>query len=225
MAARKAAAASKEVKTIEIKPPNFKVLEVLIAGTAPYVSNRFEFKDMYDAQLAGEAGKDKKAKKPPKDFDAGYRASMHRDQKGNIGYQPCVAYKAALVRAGYDLGVDMTRSKTALFVLPDAFSEEGSGLVRIIKGTPERFDAYVRNSNGSADIRARGRWPAGWEVLLRVRYDADLMQEETVANLVHRAGVTIGIGAGRPFSKMSVGQDWGTFESKQAGAKRMKGAA
>lgn len=220
--AGKAKAPAGQTKQIEIKAPNFKVLEIPIVGTAPYVSNRFEFAEMYEAQKAGEAGKDKKGKKPPKDFEAGYQNSMHRDQKGQFGYQPCTAYKNALIRAGYDLGVDMTRSKTALFVMPDAFSEEGSGLVRITKGKPEQFVTHVRNRDGGADIRSRGRWAAGWEALLRIRYDADLMREETVANLVHRAGTTVGIGAGRPFSKMSAGQDWGTFEPK--GFKRGKAA-
>jgi hypothetical protein len=34
-------------------------------------------------------------------------------------------------------------------------------------------------------------------------------------NLLDRAGQQVGIGAGRPFSKKSVGQGWGTFSVDQ----------
>jgi len=70
----------------------------------------------------------------------------------------------------------------------------------------------VNNANGSPDIRARGSWPPGWRCTLRIKYDADSFTPSTIANLIVRAGISIGVGAGRPFSSHSCGMGWGTFE-------------
>jgi hypothetical protein len=45
-----------------------------------------------------------------------------------------------------------------------------------------------------------------------LQFDGDFMSVDSAVNLLHRAGVNVGVGAGRPFSKMSAGQGWGTFE-------------
>jgi len=93
----------------------------------------------------------------------------------------------------------MTKAKMCFFILADGYERlRGTPLVKILQREPERFDAYVRNSNGSADIRARARWTRGWECVLRVRFDKDLFSAETVANLVERAGISVGVGAGPP---------------------------
>lgn len=219
MATAKPAAPAKQKQTTQIvvKAPNFRVLELVIVGTAPYVSNNGEWEQMAKDHAKGEVELDKEsvgAKKPPKDFDRLFQVSMHHDTDGKVGYLPATGLRQGMVRAGYNTGIDMTVTKAAIFVLADAYNTEGSPLVKITKGQPEPFKGYAMNRGGSPDIRCRARWAAGWEAKVRIRYDADLMNEQTVANLLHRAGVTIGIGAGRPFSKMSCGQGWGTFEVK-----------
>ena len=200
---------------IVIKAPNFKVLECAIIGTAPFVSNNFaqEAIDLMKADMeAGAKSKQAKAKREPKDFDAGYKGSIHVAEEGWFG-QSANAYKSALVRACSMLGVEMTKAKQCFFVLADGYEKErATPLIKITKGKPERFDSYVRNANGSPDIRARTRWAAGWECTLRVRYDADMFTPEMVANLIQRAGISVGIGAGRPFSTMSCGCGWGTWQ-------------
>lgn len=113
------------------------------------------------------------------------------------------------------VGVEMTKAKQCFFIEADGFdAEEGKPLVKITKGKPAKFIDYVRNTNGSTDLRARGRWSAGWECNLRIRYDADLFSDKTVVNILLRAGMTVGVGAGRPFSTASAGQGWGTFTLK-----------
>jgi len=51
------------------------------------------------------------------------------------------------------------------------------------------------------------------------KVDIDFLARQTpgfsgadIANLVLRAGIQVGIGEGRPFSKNSCGMGWGTFE-------------
>ncbi|MEJ5360186.1 MAG: hypothetical protein WHT06_16110, partial [Desulfobacterales bacterium] len=51
-----------------------------------------------------------------------------------------------------------------------------------------------------------------WGLKVRIRYDADQFSRDDVANLIARAGVQCGLGEGRPFSRMSNGMGYGTFE-------------
>ena len=60
------------------------------------------------------------------------------------------------------------------------------------------------------DLRARPMWRK-WGVKLRMEYDADQFTASDVVNLIARAGIQVGIGPGRPFSKMSYGMGYGTF--------------
>lgn len=219
---------------IVIKAPELVVANIPIIGTAPYVSNNFgyEAREMMKAEMELGSVESKKRKKqadnakPPKDFEKGFHESMHlavSDEKGapipeKLRWYgiPATAFKAALVRACSVCGVEMTKAKMCVFVMPDGFEKEGAPLVKFTKGTPIKFESYVRNANGSPDIRARGRWDTGWKANLRVRYDAGLVSQETIGNLIVRAGFSVGVGAGRPFSKDSVGQGWGTFEIEKS---------
>ena len=218
-------AATKKTPTevhVTIKPPRNEFVPVLIRGTSNYVSNKFsdEAKNMMmQDQMRGEVDKSRKKKREPKNFEAGFRGSLHvlvSDKDGKplkdcYGI-PCVAFRAAMVRAASLCGVEMTKAKMCVFVMPDGFDAEGNGMVLITRGAPERFDAFVRNDNGSADIRARGRFAPGWEATVTIQYDADFLSADSAVNLLARAGVNVGVGAGRAFSKDSVGQSWGSFE-------------
>ncbi len=213
------AAAKKKTETgiIEIRRPNFAIAEFEIVGNAPFVSNKFsnEAKNQMREGMAlgGKAkGRTKAAERPPKDFKGDFRGSMHKSAEGWYGI-PATAFKAAIVRACSHVGIEMTRAKQCLFVVNDGLDEEGvTPLVKFTHGEPEYFEAYTRNANGSPDIRARGKWAPGWRVILRVKYDADQFTPTTIGNLIMRAGVSVGVGAGRPLSTMSCGMDWGTFE-------------
>lgn len=106
----------------------------------------------------------------------------------------------------------MTKAKMSVFVLPDGFDrDDGTPLVRLIAGEPERTESLVRNDNGGADIRIRPMWRE-WEADVSIEFDADMITPESVVNLLDRAGRQVGVGEGRPFSKNSVGQGWGTFQ-------------
>ncbi len=69
-----------------------------------------------------------------------------------------------------------------------------------------------RNANGGVDLRARPMWPEGWRANVTFRWDADQFSATDVANLLARAGIQVGVGEGRPDSKMSAGVGWGQFE-------------
>lgn len=199
----------------EVVPaPNFVIRRFRLTGTAPYVSNKFssEARNMMREKQASGMQARKGGKREAKDFDKCYQESMHAFADGTYGI-PASCFRQAMVSACRIIGFKMTLAKLALFVHADGFdADDGSPLVRFSKGAPHKFEAMVRNETGVADIRARGRWPEGWQIELSVRYDGDLFNHQSVLNLLTRVGVQVGIGAGRPDSKDSCGQGWGTFD-------------
>lgn len=201
-------------KTVTIPPPKFEVAKFLIRGTAAYVQEKFPEKARHMIQAKHEAGSTAKkgAKREARDFDAEYESAMHRDEKGRHGI-PAPAFRNAMIDACRLVNFKMTHGKQAVFALADfTDATDDTPLVAITKGKPHRTILPVRNTTGVCDLRARPMWDAGWEALVRIRYDADLFTLSDVANLLMRAGIQIGVGAGRPFSKESNGIGWGTFE-------------
>lgn len=207
---REAATASTE--RLVIAAPNYQTAQFLLVGTAPYVQLRFSQKaleTMRSKQAAGDQAK-KGRKRDARDFDADYEASMYADAEGNRGI-PASAFRNALIRACSNVGFKMTAAKMSVFVLADTVDRfDGTQLVTI-HGTPEKVEHAVRNATGVADIRVRAMWRQ-WEATLRVRFNGDQFTSSDVANLLMHAGISVGVGEGRPFSKESAGMGWGTFE-------------
>jgi hypothetical protein len=200
-------------RSLTIPAPNFQVAAFRIRGDAPLVMNKFSAKaleQMRKKQEAGSTGK-KGAKREPKDFQAAYENAIHRTGDGWIGI-PATALRAAMISACKIVGFHMTKGKLAVFVQADGFEADGTPLIRITKGEPFYHEALVRNETGVVDIRPRPMWNPGWEADVRVKYDADMFTLADVANLLMRAGAQVGILEGRPDSKKSTGQGWGTFE-------------
>lgn len=237
MAAKKstktaAVGAEQAATTVQISAPRFGIIHIPIIGDGKLVSNKFSSyarEDMESdmtataAQKKEKAARIKKEGRPPKDFQKEYEGSLHRDpSNGKYGIS-CMAVKAAMVRACKAVGIIMTDAKMFVDVVPDGYNDEGQPLFYITKGEPHMVKHHVRNSNGSVDIRARGMFDEGWEATITLRYDKDLINEEHVVNLLQRAGLQVGIGAGRQFSSNSVGMGWGSFDIKHA--KRQSEAA
>ena len=198
-----------------ISAPNFKTAQFTIRGTSPLVINRFSAKAgemMKAAQEAGSAAKKKGKVKEPKNFDECFQNARHIATEGWDGIS-AMSLKHALVGACRATNFKMTIAKIGFFVEPDGFDKvDGDPLVKITKGEPHKVEHHVRNATGVADIRARPMWNAGWEAIVRIKFDADMFGLPDIANLLMRAGVQNGIHEGRASSKMSVGMGWGSFE-------------
>lgn len=210
MAARK----KTEVGQVTIKAPNFVTLEIPIVGTAPLVSNNFsqEVRNSIEAEMAGGAPAktaNKKKIKEAKDFEKQFQGSLHRGESGEYG-MPASSFRAAMIRACAFLGVEMTLAKGCVFIEEDCFEAGTQTPLVVLDSVPIMSVDPVRLGT-SMGMVARGRYPVGWKVNLKIRYDADRFSHDTIANIVARAGISVGIGAGRPFSTMSAGQGWGTF--------------
>ncbi len=205
--------AKKDDTVAVIKAPNIVRTTIRIKGTAPFVQNKFSHKarmKMMEAMATPAAAKKGKAARDPRNYDDDFIQAQHMAVAGWNGI-PCPAFRAAMIDACRTVGMVMTKAKMSVFILPDGFDkDDGTPLVKLIAGTPERMESLVRNDNGGADIRIRPMWRE-WECDVTLEYDEDTITGESVINLLDRAGRQVGVGEGRPFSKNSVGQGWGTF--------------
>lgn len=206
-----------KVETVVISPPRFRIAPFVLAGTAPYVQARFSGKAMQamkDKMAAGPTAKKGRERKA-RDFDEDFREALHVSTEGWVGV-PASAIRNACIDVCRMVGFKMTHAKMSIFVIADGLDRvDGMPLVRLDAAAPERTDMAVRNATGVADIRVRPMWRR-WKLPVRIRFDEDQFSLSDVANLLARAGVQVGIGEGRPFSKESNGLDFGTFEIERA---------
>lgn len=204
---------AKKQEIVEIKAPNFDVIELVIEGTAPYVQNAFSKKAREQIKKTQEAGSTSRSKKirKAKDFQKCYEGSMHVSEEGWHGI-PASAFRNAMISACRTVGYTMTHAKLAVFIEADGFDRtDGTPLVKITKGKPKYCEHYVRNETGVVDLRARAMWKPGWRAVVRIRYDQDMLKRSDIVNLMARVGIQVGIGEGRPDSKKSCGMGWGLF--------------
>ena len=199
---------------VQIKPVNLQVVEFHLRGIEPLCINRFSAKameKMIETQKAGSQAKSKKNREA-KDFEQCFQDARHLSSEGWDGVAAS-AFRCALISACRTVDFKMTLAKLSLFVIADGYDKvDGTPLVRITKGQPSRVDSLVRNDTGVVDIRPRPVWQPGWEMKVRIRYDADRFSIEDVTNLMMRVGMQVGIGEGRPDSKDSAGIGYGLFE-------------
>lgn len=199
---------------VSITPPNFRTAVFLITGNAPYCQHKFTqkaFEQMKAKQEAGDKAK-KGTKREAKNFKQCFEQAQYISKEGWNGI-PATGFRAAMVSACRTVGFKMTHAKLGFFILADGYDAQcHKPLVKITKGSPRQIEDPLPNDNGKMDIRVRPLWDAGWQCKLRIQFDADMFSMDDIANLLHRAGIQVGIGEGRPDSKNCVGIGWGTFE-------------
>ena len=220
MTVKKAASPAEQVK-FQISPPKFQQIELELTGTEPLVIQRFWKKGELMEGMEKGNQKKKGEKRKPRDFERDYIESLHTSPEGWHGIH-AGAFRCALISACRLVGFKMTLAKLGVFVLSDGRDQDGVPIIRI-HGKPKRFDAVTRNANGGMDVRSRPMFD-DWSVNLRVRYDSEMFSAEDIVNLLMRVGMQVGVGEGRPDSKMSAGQGWGLF-SVETGIKKQRKAS
>lgn len=207
-----------ETEVIAIKAPKFSTMTIRISGLAPYMQARFSEKARQAMMAKMEAGTTAKGKKvrEARDFDADFRAAQHISTEGWVGI-PAAAFRNAMIDACRTVGFAMTKARMSVFVEADGFDAvDGAPLVRLIAGEPERTEMAVRNQTGVVDVRIRPMWRE-WQADVRIRFDSEQFTGSDALNLLARAGLQVGIGEGRPFSKSSNGMGFGLFQVEQVG--------
>lgn len=200
------------VEKIVITPPDMRVVFFKITGIRPYAQQRFSYeamRAMIETQEAGSTNQ-KGKKRDPKDFDKLFKSSIHRDKEGKCGI-PCMAVVKSIVSACKLVGFYMTVAKISISPIPDSYDAvDGVGLF-LLSSEPSRRDMGVTLPNGKMDIAPKPVWAPGWTARVGLEYDAGQFTASDLYNLMLRAGLQCGIGAGRPDSKKSAGIDYGRF--------------
>jgi hypothetical protein len=197
---------------ITIAAPDIRVIRIPIIGEAPLMINKFSAKAQAIMQATQEAGSTAKTKKTreAKDFEGLYNGARHIATEGWDGIH-AAAFRNAAISACRTAGFTMTKAKLAIFALPDGFDrDDRTPLVRITVGQPEMDISPCRNATGVVDLRARPIY-FPWEATVSLRYDAGILTAQDVLNLMARVGAQVGVGEGRPDSKMSAGLGYGLF--------------
>lgn len=197
---------------VVITPPDIRLIQLQIEGTSPLVINKFSAKAkemMMATQMAGSTAKSKKTREA-KDFEDLFNGARHISTEGWDGIH-AASFRNAAISACRAAGFVMTKAKLAIFVEPDGFdADDMTPLVRITKGEPQMVVSPCRNASGVIDLRPRPTY-FPWGACLRIKYDAGILTETDVVNLLARVGLQVGIGEGRPDSKQSAGVGNGLF--------------
>ena len=195
-------ATTKDVKIV-INPPNFQQVKLKVTGLTPLIQNKMKetiIQQMEDVR----AGKAKKSTRTAVDPKKEYIKSAYKQDDGSFGF-PASAFKQCAVRAGKGLGLAMTDTRTLFFVLPNAPDGE---CVSIKSNKPVLRKDPVNVKTGK-DLRFRPEF-RNWKADLLVKFDADRITIEQIANLLNHGGQTVGVGEWRPEKN-------GTFGTFQVG--------
>jgi len=202
-----------KAKPIVINDINQAMIEVEVVGLSPLLTHRFSEKAiriMEEAQ--GEKGGKTKKKREKRDPEDDFLRSMY--WKGGVPNKPknellkmvrthtfqipARAFKAACVNAVRMVtGLTMKEARSLLFILG---TEESNGALVDMESDPPIMDTEPVRIGGmtkTTDLRYRGEFH-NWSAKLRVQYDADLVDPQTIVNLINRAGFSVGILEDRP---------------------------
>jgi len=219
------ATATKKQARIVITPPNFNSILLRLQGISPLMQHKFSEKSRRAIEEKQTTADAVKSPREPKDYHEEFMAARYISRQGWDG-APCRQVRAAMIRACANIeGLDMMRAKTAFFIEADGFDRlDGTPLLKIESEKPLHDTRPVSIVN-TFDLRNRPLYPE-WALTLTLRFDADLCTETDVANLLARAGATIGIGELRPLGKKGFGGDYGlwTVEAPKAPAKKKAAA-
>lgn len=195
-------ATKKEEIGISLPPLDIRLMEVAVIGDAPLIVHAWSEKakkEMLGKQMKSAKGA-KEAKNPRADFES----AMYHLADGGYGF-PSVAFKAAAVTAATSVaGVTKVAARQAFHVTGEDVDVKGAfegsstrlNLVRIEGAPPTMREDMVRVGMGVADLRYRPEFTT-WFARLLVRYNANVLSEGQILNLLNTAGFAVGVGEWR----------------------------
>lgn len=178
---------------ILIKAPNFQTVNLKAVGLTPLIQNKMKetvIKEMEEVR----SGKKTKvnAARTAIDPKKEYLKSAYEQDDGTFGF-PASAFKQCAVRAAKAVGLPMTDARTLFFVLPTAPDGE---CVQLKSKKPILRKDPVNVKTGK-DLRFRPEF-RNWSADLLIRFDADRITPDQIANLLNHGGQTVGVGEWRP---------------------------
>lgn len=196
---------TKEVRVLKPRESKIETLQVPIIGTSPLIVNKFSEKakrEILEKQTKQARGL-KEARDPQKEAEAG----EHLTQDGFPAF-PIVGFKGAIVAAARLLDFKMTEIRQAIAISGDPSAPletafEGAHyrdmVAEIIVPPASRNirEDVVKISGGVSMLRYRYEYQR-WGATIVVSYNSEFLSEDQLAQLIHMAGQTVGIGEWRP---------------------------
>lgn len=200
-------------EVIVIKPPNIATALFKIIGDAPLVMRRFSLKtaDGLADNQQGRNAKGKKKERVPQVPEDDFNQARYVSREGWDGFH-AAALRCAMISACRLIGFKMTIAKMSVFIVADGVDakEPQIPLIRIHGCEPVMQRDVCRVETGQPYINYRPAYH-GWHAFVKVKWDRDQFSPNDIVALLSRVGMQVGIGEGRPDSKNSAGQGWGTF--------------
>ena len=161
---------------------DLKTILVNLEGTTPFICHNWDKKniDKMQAKQAGTASKGREKRDPAQD----YEGAFYRLPDGRPGMK-LIAFKNAAVTAVTSLGKEFTN---------------GGELTPI--SYPEDTPPYMRTDTvtvgmGSTDLRYRPEF-LRWGVTLAIQFNARVITQDQLVNLINLGGFSVGVGEWRP---------------------------
>jgi len=189
---------------VHLKPINVQKIRITIEGTSPLIQHQWSEKAK---TMMREKGQGKKTReRSARDPEAEARDATYFTADGKPGL-PLLSLKSAIIMAAHkDIGIEKTLVRKGLFIkAPDA-----SLILPMKCSKPKVREDCVRVGMGAADLRYRPQFDQ-WSVDINIEYDADLLQQGDIVNLIDRAGFGVGVGEWRP----EKGGEFGRFAVKR----------
>lgn len=174
-------------KPIVLPDLDIRMIEVTVVGDSELICHNWSQKQKQ--QILDKQMQRASAGKEPKNPDLDYQESLYRLEGGGFGF-PSIAFKDAAVAACTSLGKSVTKVAAR-----QAFHIQGKYVA--IRGKPKLREDMVRVGRGVADIRYRAEF-AEWETTLTISYNARVLSDEQIVNMLNTAGFAVGIGEWRP---------------------------
>lgn len=201
MAAKKNTPADEITDILKVTTGTF---ECCIVGTSPLILNRMSEKAKHELLMpkGRKTAVEKATMLKHQPYDE-YRASAYTlkdDKAPTFLAMLSTSFKGALRSAALDMpGAKKAQIGRLTYIAGDYVG---------VYGVPKLFMAIVRSAdmNKTPDVRTRAIVPQ-WACRVEVTFVQPLIRAQAVANLLAAAGLTIGVGDGRPEKgAMSYGQ-------------------
>lgn len=195
-------------RSVELVQFAMKSIVVGVRGTAPYIANRIP-PEVIETLEAGQGGA-QVPKRPIRDSMEEFRRACYllpgsswEDERPRFGI-PSAAFKAAMIDAGKEFGVDKVKSRLCIQV-------SGEDCVELVTLNCKSVSKYTKGLplDGKLHVRHRAKFD-DWKATLVIRYSPLKLDLKKMLNILAYSGVG-GVGDERPNGKKCSGV-MGTYE-------------
>ena len=187
---------------IQLEEMQQSILTTRIKGISALIEHKWSMKaiKMMKDKHQGVKVKNRDARDPEQEFrDAAYVC-----EDGRFGF-PAGGLKRGFINAAHkDIGLEKTLLRKSLFIIPD---DTVNNLCAFESEDPLMREDIVRVGMGSTDLRYRPEF-RNWSMIVRMEFDSQSLTQNTILNLIQRAGFGVGLGEMRP----EKGGEYGRFE-------------